>query len=166
MLRTTNSTAVVQCSIVLRGKKGAVNFHSRRPDNCREETHTYTTKRCWKLCTYKLPSYFRGHIPFQNRCRFADGGIVVVVDFQTLSFPTLQMNCVWEELLNFRWQSSGHPPIDPAFVVLKSFQPFINMFRGQPEYVCSDEFRVIISKVDTDFKVRSIIILSFRQSWF
>ena len=33
MLRTTNSTAVV----VLRGKKGAVNFHSRRPDNCREE---------------------------------------------------------------------------------------------------------------------------------
>ena len=89
---------------------------------------------------------------------------MVVVDFQTLSFPTLQMNCVWEELLNFRWQSSGHPPIDPAFVVLKSFQPFINMFRGQPEYVCSDEFRVIISKVDTDFKVRSIIILSFRQS--
>ena len=61
---------------------------------------------------------------------------MVVVDFQTLSFPTLQMNCVWEELLNFRWQSSGHPPIDPAFVVLKSFQPFINMFRGQPEYVC------------------------------
>ena len=86
----------------------------------------------------------------------------MVVDFQTLSFPTLQMNCVWEELLNFRWQSSGHPPIDPAFVVLKSFQPFINMFRGQPEYVCSDEFRVIISKVDTDFKVRSINKADFK----
>ena len=161
MLRTTNSTAVV----VLRGKKGAVNFHSRRPDNCREErdlTHI-VPQNATENCAHKLPSYFRGHIPFQNRCRFADGGIVVV-DFQTLSFPTLQMNCVWEELLNFRWQSSGHPPIDPAFVVLKSFQPFINMFRGQPEYVCSDEFRVIISKVDTDFKVRSIIILSSRQS--
>ena len=162
MLRTTNSTAVV----VLRGKKGAVNFHSRRPDNCREErdlTHI-VPQNAAENCAHKLPSYFRGHIPFQNRCRFADGGIVVVVDFQTLSFPTLQMNCVWEELLNFRWQSSGHPPIDPAFVVLKSFQPFINMFRGQPEYVCSDEFRVIISKVDTDFNVRSIIIISFRQS--
>ena len=164
MLRTTNSTAVV----VLRGKKGAVNFHSRRPDNCREEkdlTHIYHKTLLKIVHTNSLAiSEDRGHIPFQNRCRFADGGIVVVVDFQTLSFPTLQMNCVWEELLNFRWQSSGHPPIDPAFVVLKSFQPFINLFRGQPEYVCSDEFRVIISKVDTDFKVRSTIILSFRQS--
>lgn len=130
----------------------------------RGEGLTHIPQNAAENCAHKLPSYFRGHIPFQNRCRFADGGIVVVVDFQTLSFPTLQMNCVWEELLNFRWQSSGHPPIDPAFVVLKSFQPFINMFRGQPEYVCSDEFRVIISKVDTDFKVRSIIILSFRQS--
>ena len=165
MLRTTNSTAVV----VLRGKKGAVNFHSRRPDNCREErdlTHIVpqnAAENCAHTNSLAI-SEDGGHIPFQNRCRFADGGIVVVVDFQTLSFPTLQMNCVWEELLNFRWQSSGHPPIDPAFVVLKSFQPFINMFRGQPEYVCSDEFRVIISKVDTDFKVRWIIILSFRQS--
>ena len=130
----------------------------------RGEGLTHIPQNAAENCAHKLPSYFRGHIPFQNRCRFADGGIVVVVDFQTLSFPTLQMNCVWEELLNFRWQSSGHPPIDPAFVVLKSFQPFINMFRGQPEYVCSDEFRVIISKVDTDFKVRCIIILSSRQS--
>ena len=138
MLRTTNSTAVVQCSSITRQKGGRKFSFPAARQLSRGEGLTHIPQNAAENCAHKLPSYFRGHIPFQNRCRFADGGIVVVVDFQTLSFPTLQMNCVWEELLNFRWQSSGHPPIDPAFVVLKSFQPFINMFRGQPEsmYVC------------------------------